>query len=398
MEAVFVNRVLLCNVFLVVFALSAKSALAAGSNDPCTEYETHQHVAELSWDQTGRLGSSVLLTFDGYLVTAAHTLVQSMQPPLPLKLFARFSEGIDSAYGPWLAASLVDINNDIDLALIKLDTIPGREQAKLGLSNVTLNPGDPVCIVGFGTYRAAQGQAINEGLQAVPAKVSSFQIGYIVPDAPFENGFSGGGLFHDGRLVGVNLRRRAQGGSFVIPSTFVRRFISASGLYADSDGTVSVGTPLEDLQERIRGNSRAILSQNETLDRVLRSIEWDIRLEHSEPDALGLVLEAQRAFPDQVLDGWFSIEVFFHFDDDALDAWLSEGKELLGVVVRERINGRVVRIDDLHEELDDVVAQYLPYNILLSGVPPTRVTIKPQIMYVGGRRQLQPMEIHLDDH
>lgn len=368
-----------------------RGALAQG--EQCTNYDLSEHVVEVSRDGVSRLGSGVLVTFDGYAVTAAHILTQNISPPLPLRLKVRV---FDDEEAEWIDASIVRLYEEIDLAILKLDQIPGVEHATIRSGRTGLAPGSSVCILGFGIHRNGQDPAIFEDLKSVPSHISTYQIGYIVTDAPFISGFSGGGLFQDGELVGINLRRKSAGGSYSIPVSYLIDHAAGLGLYIDDQGRLVAGTAPRDLQLRLRETEKTLVRQEETLRRILRSIDWQIDLNFESLHNVEMILEADPAFPDQIVDGWFNIVVEFHFSDENFLNYMDDGNPLIDFVVTEKIVGQKMVIQGLEEELERVIAQYLPYDIDLQDKLPTRAVISPVILFQGWQRTLQQKEFQFD--
>ena len=163
---------------------------------------------------TRGVGSGVVLTSDGYILTNRHVVADSQS------LTVAFSDGSE------LPARIVRISDDTDLALIKVDTT-GLDAAAIGDSSA-LQVGQTAIAIGspLGSYTETVTRGIISGLnrQITVADESTGRQatldGLIQTDAAINPGNSGGPLLDGaGNVVGINtaVATNAEGLGFAIP-------------------------------------------------------------------------------------------------------------------------------------------------------------------------------------
>jgi serine protease Do len=163
---------------------------------------------------TTGVGSGVILTTDGYILTNRHVVRGSQQ------LTVQFSDGKE------LPATIIKISDTNDLALIKVDAT-GLTAAKLGDSN-GLKVGQTTIAIGspLGTYTETVTRGIVSGLDrqvTVNDEATRRQVtltGLIQTDAAINPGNSGGPLLDiGGDVIGLNTATatNAEGLGFAIP-------------------------------------------------------------------------------------------------------------------------------------------------------------------------------------
>ncbi len=163
---------------------------------------------------TTGVGSGVILTSDGYILTNRHVVDDSQN------LSVAFSDGRE------LPATIVRISNTTDLALIKVDAA-GLPAALIGDSGA-LSVGQTAIAIGspLGTYTETVTRGIVSGLdreitvtnQATRAEMTLR--GLIQTDAAINPGNSGGPLLDGaGNVIGINtaVATSAEGLGFAIP-------------------------------------------------------------------------------------------------------------------------------------------------------------------------------------
>lgn len=152
------------------------------------------------------VGSAVIVSADGYLLTNRHVVAGYDELQVLL------------ADGRAVAATIVGSDPDTDLAVLKieLDGLPAIEFARaeqLRVGAMVLAIGNPF---GFG-------QSVSLGVISALDRSLNSSAPFIQTDAAINNGSSGGALVNlNGQLVGINAlvlnRRLAEGIAFAIPS------------------------------------------------------------------------------------------------------------------------------------------------------------------------------------
>jgi Do/DeqQ family serine protease len=191
--------------------------------------------------QVTSLGSGVIVSPDGYVLTNAHVVERG----------ARFRVGLLD--GRELLAKVVGTDPSSDLAVLKLDAKEKLPAATLGRSE-GLMPGETVIAIGnpFGlshTVTTGVVSAVHRNFKAGDRTLFDF----VQTDASINPGNSGGALLDiEGRLVGVNtaiLGDRNAGIGFAIPIDRARRI--ADDLIAHGEVREGyLGISVEDLPAR----------------------------------------------------------------------------------------------------------------------------------------------------
>jgi S1-C subfamily serine protease len=172
------------------------------------------------------VGSAFLAVGDGLAVTAWHVVYDAR------RVEARFSDNRRVR-----VAGLVDKNEELDLALIKLDT---GVRPKIALSATTPRIGSRIYVVG-----APRGLdfSVSDGLISQIRTVE--KVRYYQVSCPISPGDSGGPVLNDrGEAVGVVSWRKtnAEGVGFAIPSADIVR-LNPAGKLAPWRATASVSHP-----------------------------------------------------------------------------------------------------------------------------------------------------------
>jgi S1-C subfamily serine protease len=163
---------------------------------------------------TTGVGSGIILTSDGYILTNHHVVANSQS------LTVAFSDGHE------LPATIVKISDTTDLALIKV-AATGLRAAPIGDSS-TIQVGQTAIAIGspLGTYTETVTRGIVSGLNreiTVSDEATRRQTtlsGLIQTDAAINPGNSGGPLLDSaGKVVGINtaVATTAEGLGFAIP-------------------------------------------------------------------------------------------------------------------------------------------------------------------------------------
>ncbi len=176
------------------------------------------------------VGSGVVLTGDGYILTNRHVVEGSQ------------SLTVELADGRQFAAGIVEISDDHDLALIKIDAT-GLSPAVIGDSDA-LEVGQTAIAIGspLGTFTetvtrgiiSGTGRTITLGDEATGRPVTMTDL--LQTDAAINPGNSGGPLLDaTGAVIGINtaVSAEAEGMGFAIPIS------AAAPLIARATGTTS---------------------------------------------------------------------------------------------------------------------------------------------------------------
>jgi S1-C subfamily serine protease len=193
--------------------------------------------SNVSGRQSQSLGSGFVVDPKGYVATNAH-VVTSDSGARAKDVYATFSDGNQ------LAAKIVGVDPDSDVALLKVDPSllrgPGAKVVPLPWGATSgLQVGDPVAAIGspFGEQQSLSVgvvSALNRNIESLTA----FRIGNAIQtDAAINHGNSGGPLLSgDGRVIGINSQISSTSGGgegvgFAIPVETVKR--SVDGLRAN---------------------------------------------------------------------------------------------------------------------------------------------------------------------
>lgn len=179
--------------------------------------------------QTG-LGSGVIISADGYIVTNNHVIADAERLEVTLN---------DNRNFP---ASVVGSDETTDLALIKIDApdlhvIPMGDSEKLRVGEWVLAVGNPFGFTSTVTSGivSAKARNISSSTGARPGGIEA----YIQTDAAVNRGNSGGALVNlDGELVGINTAIYSQTGtyagcSFAIPTSIVQKVVDDLKAYGN---------------------------------------------------------------------------------------------------------------------------------------------------------------------
>lgn len=165
-------------------------------------------------------GSGVILTADGYIVTNNHVVDNARK--IEVKLPTR---GGMRTQGMTLAAKVVGIDRDTDLAVLKIEasnlsTLPLADSGMLKQGELVMAFGNP-----FGLEGSASTGVVSSTSRQLK---DDDPLAYIQTDAPINPGNSGGPLVDmEGRVVGINtMIYTRSGGSegigFALPSNTVK--------------------------------------------------------------------------------------------------------------------------------------------------------------------------------
>ncbi|MCX5683957.1 MAG: trypsin-like peptidase domain-containing protein [Planctomycetota bacterium] len=163
---------------------------------------------------TGSLGSGVIISPQGYIVTNAHVVEQADEIIVTLADETQHK------------AELVSADPEGDLAIIKMETDKPVAAIRIGTSS-DLMIGETVIAVGnpFGYQHSVTTGVVSAVDRTLEPSPATKREGLIQTDAPINPGNSGGPLLNiRGELIGINtaIRAGAQGLGFAIPVDKVR--------------------------------------------------------------------------------------------------------------------------------------------------------------------------------
>lgn len=209
---------------------------------------TYMNVS--NYQATG-MGSGIVITEDGYIVTNAH-VVEGAQG-----ITVQMSD--DNAYEGRLIAS----DSKTDLAVIKVDAtglIPAAfgnsEQIKVGEKVIAI--GNPQSMEFYGSVTQGIVSGLNRKITAADANTGS-QTTYsnlIQTDAAINPGNSGGALVNEyGQVIGINSAKvvasGAEGMGFAIPASEVKPIVDDLIAHGYVTGRVRLGITAEPVNEAL---------------------------------------------------------------------------------------------------------------------------------------------------
>jgi S1-C subfamily serine protease len=182
------------------------------------------------------LGSGVLISRDGKVLTAAH-VVQTAD-----------AIEVELLTGEKVSAKVVSSEPEVDLAYLKLDSVPrGQLAASLGDSD-RIQVGSPVFVIGapFGlSHTLTVGHVSGRHRLGAAGGIAGGEV--FQTDAAINEGNSGGPMFNmDGEVIGIVSRiLSASGGSdglgFAITSNVARRLLTEKSFWTGISGVVLSG-------------------------------------------------------------------------------------------------------------------------------------------------------------
>ena len=208
-------------------------------NDPVLRRFFEFHGGPSQEQGNTNLGSGVIVSEDGYIVTNAHVLEKADE------ITVAFNDGRKSR------AKLIGTDPDSDLAVIKVDM---TDLAPLGFRKDPIRVGDVALAIGnpFGV-----GQTVTQGIISATGRtglgVNKFE-DFIQTDAAINPGNSGGALVDAyGELIGINTAIYSRSGGsmgigFAIPTAIVEQVMNA----IIKDGKVSRGWLGIEIQSQLR--------------------------------------------------------------------------------------------------------------------------------------------------
>jgi hypothetical protein len=255
---------------------------------------------------------------------------------------------------------------------------------------------ESVCLSGFGLRKDPSGEVIRLGFTSIGSRLLPDETGYFITERKVSSGFSGGGVFHNGQFAGMIVRRRAEAGSYVVPGSYVVDFAGSLGVFIDNQGHFTPGVPPQALRKEIQGNFNSILENTRQLEKVFRSMEWDIALLPPVDEDFKIMLRSRRAFPDQILDGYFIGNLTAHFDDDGFRQRVQSSGKIHKAVISAEITGGEVLIENIKNEITEIKGRYYAEGLPLSNARVSKLIIEGKINYQGWSRDIITKELNVD--
>jgi serine protease Do len=176
------------------------------------------------------LGSGVILSPNGYILTNYHVVTQSGEEK-PVDKIIVYLHGDDATKHP---AKIMGFDRETDLAIVKIDPGPSLPAASLGDSDA-MRVGDWVLAIGspFGLDSTVTAGIISAKGRDIEGGVEGQFKRFIQTDAAINPGNSGGPLVNlAGQVIGINTAIATQRGTydgvgFAIPSNTARKVYNA---------------------------------------------------------------------------------------------------------------------------------------------------------------------------
>ncbi|MBD5343825.1 MAG: Do family serine endopeptidase [Bacteroides sp.] len=223
-------------------------------NDPFFEYffgspqrSQPQQQPEQPKQQQSGLGSGVIISADGYIVTNNHVIDEAERLEVTLNDNRTFD------------ATVIGTDSSTDLALIKIDAtdlpvIPIGDSEELKVGEWVLAVGNPFGFTSTVTTGivSAKARSISGVSHSRPMGIES----YIQTDAAVNPGNSGGALVNlQGQLIGINTAIYSQTGnyagySFAIPTSIVKKVVGDIRQYGAVQRAV-LGVSIQDLNNEV---------------------------------------------------------------------------------------------------------------------------------------------------
>jgi serine protease Do len=303
---------------------------------------------------TGSLGSGVIISPRGYIVTNAHVVEQADEIIVTMADESQHK------------AELVSADPEGDLAIIKMETDKPAAAIRLGSSS-DLMIGETVIAVGnpFGyqhTVTTGVVSALDRTIEPSPATKHE---GLIQTDAPINPGNSGGPLLNiRGELIGINtaIRAGAQGLGFAIPVDKVRAIMI---------GLLSVrgaGQPWHGIKFDPAERAPVVLGVEKDSPAAKTGILKGDRIESLGGRRVGEVIELETALLDHKVGEELSLGVRREGRAVDLKFTLAEAPKPDGVKLALALYG--LHVQELQPELARSLKLQVDRGLLVSGTEP----------------------------
>jgi len=204
----------------------------------------------------GGLGSGVIINREGHAITNAHVV----QGETKLQATVWFPEPDGSLTRKDIDdVELVAVNSEMDLALVKIPKVEGREFVPAPMEgDERLEIGQPVFAIGnpLGLERT-----LTQGVISTPRRSMAGRT-YIQTDTPINPGNSGGPLFNTrGEVIGITNMKLMFGENmgFAIPARYVKDFLRNREAFAFDRSNPNSGYKYHDAPVRTREGAPPML-------------------------------------------------------------------------------------------------------------------------------------------
>jgi len=303
---------------------------------------------------TGSLGSGVIISPRGYIVTNAHVVEQADEIIVTLADESQHK------------AELVSADPEGDLAIIKMETDKPMAAIRLGSSS-DLMIGETVIAVGnpFGYQHTVTTGVVSALDRTIEPSPATKREGLIQTDAPINPGNSGGPLLNiRGELIGINtaIRAGAQGLGFAIPVDKVRAIMI--GLLS----VRSAGQPWHGIKFDASERAPAVLEVEKDSPAAQAGILKGDRIETLGGKRVGEVIELETSLLDHKIGDAVSLCVRRDRRTVDLKFTMAEAPKPDGVKLALALYG--LHVQELQPELARSLKLAVDRGLLVSGAEP----------------------------
>ncbi len=271
MRRMIINRGFL---LFFVFFLAATTRPAFPDTTECS-LVTEGNILPIYFGKDKPLGSGVLLSREGYLITAAHVLKSAANDILPLEYEIHIGD-------KYPHARLIKFDENFDVALLKLPpaSVSSLHDLNIMLEDPDVTGGIAVCYAGYPVRKDSGGKIIQSGLyEQEPTTIQGQYLGYPSLSTKTIGGYSGGGVFMRGQLIGL-VQGNAEYKTLFLPIRQVAKFLFPELTYSDKTlssigGEITVGaiSKFSELQNKVAEHDKSIKA-------ILNPIDFKYRFQN----------------------------------------------------------------------------------------------------------------------